>query len=174
MGHDGSGPKPQNLMIVQHFFTFFQGPVPPKSTRNRSKIGRETKLDSRSVSDPVSGRFWLHLGLPNGAQNRAKIDTNRGRKNDAKKMGSKSVEVPGLAECWGRLGRIWEGDKIWEDLARPGKTGTERPRQATRQQKQAANESPARHARQAGAAEWLRAFRRAGLFSDDWFHFLLI
>ena len=74
IGYGASGPKPQNLEIVLHFWTFFEGPGLRKSIKNRSKIHRETKLVSTSVSDSVLGRFSDDFESQNGAKNGPELD----------------------------------------------------------------------------------------------------
>ena len=64
IGFNGFWPKPQSLMTVQHFFTFFEGPGLRKSIENRVRIDGETKLVLACVSDPVSGRFSEGFGVP--------------------------------------------------------------------------------------------------------------
>ena len=63
------GQNPKILETVLHFLTFFEGPGPRKSIKNRSKNDRKTKLDSRPVSDPVLGRFSDDFGIPKRRKN---------------------------------------------------------------------------------------------------------
>ena len=76
-----------------------------KIYENPSKVSTEMKIIQKTFSEADFYQFWLDFGGPRRPQNHQKWQKKQ-------KKGSK---VMGLAECAGRWGGLWRGEKAFQD-----------------------------------------------------------